>query len=185
MVYCTCCKQDVTSKTHRIHLRGGGPQHTKIAREAVNLTSRLLNKFRKRKRGHDESSEEEDGRINVQSPGHSLGENHCGSSPVPDYGQGMDVDDGAASPDPDPEAALPTTRPRVLEVCNDSDNEEDSSPSLVFDDSDLDPELDEELLVRTELTAHELLEGEFVAEEMARGTSYFLNTSTWFLIMIF
>ncbi|KAF8216961.1 hypothetical protein K438DRAFT_1748094 [Mycena galopus ATCC 62051] len=34
MVYCTCCKQDVTSKTHRIHLRGGGPQHTKIAREA-------------------------------------------------------------------------------------------------------------------------------------------------------
>ncbi|KAJ7848811.1 hypothetical protein B0H14DRAFT_2582787 [Mycena olivaceomarginata] len=143
--------RDVSSKTHRIYLRGGGLRHTKIAREAVNLTSRLLDKFRKRKWGHDDSSEEE----------------RVGS-------MGMDVDYGAASTDPDFEAAIPTTRPRVLQMCNDSDDEEDSNnniPSLVFEDSDPDPELDEELLTRKELTNHELLEGEFMAEEMVRATA--------------
>jgi hypothetical protein len=49
----------------------------------------------------------------------------------------------------------------------------------VFDDSDLDPELDEELLTRKELTTYELLEGEFMVEEMVRGTSYFWNTLSW------
>ncbi|KAJ7866002.1 hypothetical protein B0H14DRAFT_2573558 [Mycena olivaceomarginata] len=84
----------------------------------------------------------------AQSPAHFPGEICCVSSPALDYDQGMAVDDGAASPDPDFEAALPTTWPRVLQMCNDSDDEEDSSniSSLVFDDSDLDPEIDEEPL---------------------------------------
>ncbi|KAJ7770392.1 hypothetical protein B0H14DRAFT_3509234 [Mycena olivaceomarginata] len=117
--------------------------NTKIAREAVILTSRLLDKFRKRKQGHDDSSEEEHLGSNAQSPAHFPGEICRVLSRAQDYDQGMDM-------------------------CNDSDDEEDSSniPSLVFDDSDLDPELDEELLTRKELTAYELLEGEFMAEEM-------------------
>jgi hypothetical protein len=91
----------------------------------------------------------------------------------------MDVDNlspnregnGASAP-----VALPTTRPRIVHTESDSDREEEhlEGPPIVadiVDDSDsgdLDPELDEELLTEHDLTAAELLEGEFVSEEMRR-----------------
>jgi hypothetical protein len=91
----------------------------------------------------------------------------------------MDVDDLA--PDREGDAAslapvaLPTTRPRIVHAESNSNMEEDhfEGPPIVadmVDDSDLDdldPELDE-LLTEHDLTAAELLEGEFVSEEMRR-----------------
>jgi predicted hydrolase (HD superfamily) len=49
----------------------------------------------------------------------------------------------------------------------------DDEPLLVFDqeEEDFDPELDQDALERVELTAQEVLEGEFASQEMQRGVS--------------
>lgn len=79
--------------------------------------------------------------------------------------------------DREPPPVLSTRRPRVLPV-DDSDDDEDSpgaisdSPNdtpLVFEDVDAEPELDDDLLEHVELSAWELLEGEFEREELRRG----------------
>ncbi|KAF8175612.1 hypothetical protein K438DRAFT_1770938 [Mycena galopus ATCC 62051] len=181
MVYCTCCKQDVSAKVHRSHLQGGGKQRTKIHREAVNLTSRIFDKFRKRKR------REEDGNGDDNNPAPGQKSARCdvansASHPDRDTGQqlfdapDMDVDvlpihgDGNSRP---ALTTLPTTRPRIVLADRDAEFEAEhleGRPLLVHDDAieDLDPELDEQLLTQHDLTAAELLEGELVSEEMQR-----------------
>jgi hypothetical protein len=77
----------------------------------------------------------------------------------------------------EPPPVLPTTRPRIITVDSDdgagNSDAEEGANGLVFkgEDEDLDPELDQDALERTTLTAGELLEGEFASEEMQRGVS--------------
>ncbi|KAF7361101.1 hypothetical protein MSAN_01141700 [Mycena sanguinolenta] len=78
-------------------------------------------------------------------------------------------DDDSAVPAP---SGLPTTRPRIIPADSDGGYDTDHLEGFPLGDNnginDLDPELDEELLTQHNLTAAELLEGEFVSEEMRR-----------------
>lgn len=92
----------------------------------------------------------------------------------------MDVDFDASTPAP-PEL-LPTMRPRMVDDDQSSDcsHDSDDPPLLFCDDGDEDrreptlnpePELDDDLLEQVQLSACELLEGEFEGEELRRGNS--------------
>ncbi|KAJ7799413.1 hypothetical protein B0H14DRAFT_2617074 [Mycena olivaceomarginata] len=183
MVYCPCCGEDVPSGSKVRHLRANGWKNVKKYVETANhnLTSRILQKFRKRQRpGERSDSENEDQPPRKAQRDEELRANRNTVSPPPgpsassDFYPDMDVDQRVPSPPAPLPNQLPTTRPRLVtvETCSSTESGMDSGPELVdADDDDLDPELDDSLLTRVELSPGELLDGYLESEENQRGTS--------------
>ncbi|KAJ7213830.1 hypothetical protein GGX14DRAFT_392612 [Mycena pura] len=150
-VLCPCCNKNVTSKTRKRHLDGGGATYirTNAARKAINFTSRLLDTFRKG--GIDEESSEKEGEPPQKSA--RLEPDSMDDDSMDGAGCGMDVDNGGPLNDHEAGSAGPRATPELgFNLSNDEGRPEDDSgePELaVIDaagDQDLDPELDEALL---------------------------------------
>ncbi|KAJ7792110.1 hypothetical protein B0H14DRAFT_2624318 [Mycena olivaceomarginata] len=158
MVYCPCCSEDVPRATKVRHLRARGWQNVKnyVETHNFNLTSRVLQKLRKRKRpggelDSDTDDTEEEPPNKFPREASSESPVHHQSPPAEPYPD-MAVDQqGLVPPVP---TTLPTIRPRLVtvETCSSSGSkqEEDEGPELVLvDDDDQDPELDEALLKKS------------------------------------
>ncbi|KAJ7195547.1 hypothetical protein GGX14DRAFT_404000 [Mycena pura] len=139
-VLCPCCNKNVTSKTRKRHLDGGGATYirTNAARKAINFTRMR------------ESSEKEG-----EPPQKSarLEPDSMDDDSMDGAGCGMDVDNGGPLNDHEAGSAGPRATPELgFNLSNDEGRPEDDSgePELaVIDaagDQDLDPELDEALL---------------------------------------
>ncbi|KAJ7620334.1 hypothetical protein FB45DRAFT_871363 [Roridomyces roridus] len=179
-VYCPCCNDTIWEGARDRHAKGGGWQHmkTQAARNVENLTSRLLKSLRKRKRGRGRMRDNED-----DDEG-----NQIDQETTHDTFQPMDVDDeaptaGTASPAPhdsdplaeptvirtDPSPNSPSNEddllrpPSLMSIDDDDDKEPDK------DDSDVEPELYDMLLMHVELSPEDLLRQIFESEEANRG----------------
>ncbi|KAJ7844264.1 hypothetical protein B0H14DRAFT_3139410 [Mycena olivaceomarginata] len=101
MVFCPCCRTNVSSTTKIRHLIGGGSQFVKIRQQTTSLTSGLLEKLKrreKRKAGEQGSSRAPKSaqlRSEMSTAAQQL-------SPEPEVGedpdQGLDFDAGEPAP---------------------------------------------------------------------------------------
>ncbi|KAJ7189824.1 hypothetical protein GGX14DRAFT_580380 [Mycena pura] len=174
---CGCGSKNVSKTTRQRHLEGGGHMQAKVtaAEWAVNYTSRLLERF-KRKRSTDGS-----GGSDAEGP--TQKSVHVASpSPQASFaGEPMQLDHADSSPSladtsgPQLQPPVPlaenlpyllATRPHVLPTLSDDSADSRASdvsrsePQLTFTDpgdADHDPELDDALLEHCELSAEEHL----------------------------
>ncbi|KAF7328012.1 hypothetical protein MKEN_00381900 [Mycena kentingensis (nom. inval.)] len=189
-VRCTCgCGQMVSRATHKRHLDGGGPTQVRInaAQRAINYTSRLVDRFKKKHPRERSATPESD------APPRKVART-AASTPASLPGTPMDIDDFGGlhtsftpamdrTPQEEPPIAenldfLPTTRPRVLRTASeDSEGSAGSDPApdipnLTFTDPnvpDLDAELDEAALEHCELSAADILSGNILSQDAQSG----------------
>ncbi|KAF7334087.1 hypothetical protein MVEN_02314400 [Mycena venus] len=180
MVYCTCCGKNVSRTTRISHLLGGGSQYVKIRQQSTNLTSRVLDKFVKKKK-RKAANTGEASRVTKSARREPSDSNGPADAPpgdefAPDLCQDADPVPDLAGFDDDL-VMIPSTGERVLidehlsEQNEDDDGAESEGPTLTFDDqeSETELELDPDRLEQASLTAVQILEGEFELEERRRG----------------